>query len=366
MKKSKGQTVDLLYTNKKEVNKKTKNVGVSSARTKKGKKRNSNKKNTKKTQNKTNEIINLDNEIIIGLTPKKVEKDKPKRKTKKTSKSNNKKTTSKNIDRAKDYHQRNKKANLSKPKQNKSKKKSQKNRKNTRIIKWIILILLLLTAIVLFMRSSVFNIRQIIVTNNSKISSEEIINLSTLTPGVNMFKTTNGIIRKNIKANPYIENVKVKRNLNGTITLEVEERTPTYMLKFANAYVYINNQGYILELSENPLKLPIITGFQTPEETINAGNRLAVDDLKKLADVIKIMESARSISLADIITEIDITDEKNYKLTIASEGKTVQFGDCSSINIKLLKVQALIEKEKGVQGEIYFHDLDKTVFREKV
>ena len=44
----------------------------------------------------------------------------------------------------------------------------------------------------------------------------------------------------------------------------------------------------------------------------------------------------------------------------------MQFGDCSNTNIKLLKVQAIIEKEKGVEGEIYFQDLEKTVFRKKI
>ena len=67
MKKSKGQTVDLLYVNKNGAKKKTKNVGATSSRTKKK------KNNAKKNQSSNNEIINLDNEIIIGLTPKREE-----------------------------------------------------------------------------------------------------------------------------------------------------------------------------------------------------------------------------------------------------------------------------------------------------
>lgn len=353
MKKSKGQTIDSFYTNKNEkvkkrANKKTKAVGATSGRPPKNK-----KTKTRKVQNEDNKIINLDNEIIIGLTPKKEE-------TKKIKKQTNKKVNNVGVNSA-----RTRKSQTKGKKINPNKKTEKKRRKN-KIIKWIILIILLLTAIVLFMMSSVFNIKQIIVTNNSKISSEEIINLSTLTPGINMFKTTNNVIRNNLKVNPYIEDVKVKRSLNGTVTLEVQERKATYMLKFANAYVYINNQGYMLEMSENSLELPMIIGFQTPAEEIKEGNRLVVEDLEKLEDVIKIMETAKSISMDKIITEIDITDSANYKLTIASEGKTVQFGDCSNINIKLLKVQAIIEKEKGIEGEIYFQDLEKTVFREKV
>lgn len=332
MKKSKGQTVDLLYENKKTKNKKS-----------------TRKKNTSKKEN--DKIINLDNEIIIGLTPKKEEKTKAKKK-------NNKKNKTSNV-----------------KKKNSNKKKTQQNKKNTsnpkkriwlKFAKWLFIILLLLTGIVIFMLSSIFNIKEIKVVNNNKISTEEIINLSTLKIDNNMFKTTNKTIKDNIKTNAYIENVKIKRSINGTVTLDIIERKPTYMLKFANAYVYINNQGYMLEMSETPLELPTITGFETPSEQIKEGNRLEVEDLKKLEDVIKIMNSASETTLASIITEIDISDSDNYKLSITSENKVVDFGTATNINVKLLKTEEVIEKEKGKEGEIYFQNSEKTVFREKV
>ena len=139
------------------------------------------------------------------------------------------------------------------------------------------------------------------------------------------------------------------------------------MLKFANAYVYINNQGYMLEVSEEPLEIPVITGFSTANEEIKAGNRLNVDDLNKLDDVIKIIETSKNTSLANKITEIDITNSNSYKLTIASENKTIQFGDLSNINIKLQMAGEVINAEKGKKGEIYFQDdSKKAVFREEV
>ena len=361
MKKSKGQTIDSFYINKKETTKKTKtskktiakNVGATIGRPQK---RKINSKKKKKINNEENKIINLDNEIIIGLTPKKEE-------NKTTKKTKNKKTRDEEVEN-RTQPKKTKKINSKKKIANK--KQKEKNKKKNKIIKVIVILVLFATAIALFMMSSVFNIKQIIVTSNSKIKSQEIINLSTLTPGTNMFKTTNSMIKNNLKTNPYIEDVKIKRNINGTVTLDIQERKPTYMLKFTNSYVYINNQGYILEMSEKPLKLPILIGFQTPSEEMKEGNRLIVDDLKKLEDAIKIMETAKSISMDNIITQIDITNSLNYILTISSEDKTVQFGDCSNINVKLLKVQAVIEKEKGIAGEIYFQDLDKTIFREKV
>lgn len=326
MKKSKGQTVDLLYKSKekpKKQNKKTKN----------------------KKQKSDNEVINLDNEIIIGMTLKeepKKKKEQPKTKIKKTKKNTNK------VQKTKKRH--------------KTKKKNIK----LKIVKWIFLLALLATAIILFLLSSVFNITDIVVENNKKISEQEIVNLSGLVKNENMFKTTNKKIKEGIKQNPYIEDVVITRELSGKVKLKVIERTPTYMIKFANGYAYINNQGYILEISEEALHLPIITGFKTSSEEIKAGNRLEVDDLKELENVIKIMETAKNTSIADIITEIDISNSNNYKLVIASEGKTVQFGDLNNINVKILKIEYILEQEKGREGEIYFQNTEKAVFREKV
>ncbi|MDO5555705.1 MAG: FtsQ-type POTRA domain-containing protein [Clostridia bacterium] len=291
----------------------------------------------------------MNNEIIIGLTPKKDKNDK-------------KKKPKKNLKNSRPQKKETKKKKSAQI----NKKQTKKKKRNLKILKWTSLAVLIITAITLFMTSSIFNIKEIIVENNIKISSEEIISLSKLTTGVNMFKTSNKSIINNIKINPYIENVKVKKDLAGAITLKIQERIPTYMLKFANAYVYINNQGYMLEITETPLELPIITGFETQTEQIDEGNRLVVEDLKKLEDVIKIIEVAKNNSLANIITEIDISDSTNYILKIASEDKTIQFGDIKNINIKLLKIEALIEQEKGIKGEIYFQGSDKTVFKEQV
>ncbi len=338
MRKSKGQTIDSFYTTKKSKNKKT----------------NSNKK---KNENKDNEIINLDNEIVIGMTIKEEPKKQTNKKTTKTKKNTNK-TKSKQTKKIETK-------NASKKKNSLNKKTKKKNIK-LKIVKWIILLILLITAIILFMLSSVFNINKITVTNNNKISEQEIINLSGIKKDENMFKMSNKKIKDDVKQNPYIENVKVSRSISGTINLEITERVATYMLKFANGYVYINNQGYMLEISQEPLELPVITGIKTPIEDIKEGNRLGVEDLKELENIIKIMEIARTTSVGEIITEIDISDIENYKIIIPSEKKTVDFGELTNINIKMLKIEYIIEQEKEKEGVIYFQGTEKAVFREKV
>lgn len=185
----------------------------------------------------------------------------------------------------------------------------------------------------------------------------------------NTFKLSKNKIEKNIKQNAYVESVKIKRNLPSTILIEIEERVPTYMITFANAYAYINNQGYFVEISKEKLELPIITGYATKEEDIQLGERLCTEDLQKLDDILQIMKAAESNEIANIVTKINISDKQDYVLELKSEKKTVHVGDTSNLSTKMLYIKEIIEQNKKIEGEILVNtDLNNkwAIFRKKV
>lgn len=178
-----------------------------------------------------------------------------------------------------------------------NKKEPQKkkiNYKKRRIIALIIFILIvLITMIVIVLSSNLFNIKKIIVINNNKVSSEKIIQNSELSINDKMFKSLNSSIKERIKSNPYIEDVKITKKLNGTVIIDVIERTPTFSLKHEEEYFYINNQGYILEKTNSTDILPIIYGYSTTD--ISVGQRLCKEDLKKLDSLIRNNEYGKKL-----------------------------------------------------------------------
>lgn len=104
-----------------------------------------------------------------------------------------------------------KKKNIPKgKKQNISKKK----KKRLKILKWTSLLILGTVAVTLFLLSDLFNIKEIKVINNNKITSQEIRELSTLQVNENMFKFLKVSIVEKIKQNPYIESANIRRKLN--------------------------------------------------------------------------------------------------------------------------------------------------------
>ena len=248
----------------------------------------------------------------------------------------------------------------------KNKKKGQvvKNKKRIKAIKWIILVILILGALSLVLLSDLFNIKEIVVLNNNKITKDEIIYLSGLKINENMFKFLKLQAEEQIKQNPYIASATIHRKINGKIEIEVKERVATYLLQMEEEYAYINNQGYILEKNTEKLELPTVTGYIT--ENIEPGNRLEVEDLKKLNTVIQIVKSAGEKNLASKISNIDITSDTDFIVSMNSENKKIHFGDASNINDKILRLESVLADTVEQKGEIFVKDINKVYFRSEV
>ena len=322
--KAKEGSVNLYYL-KNQKDKKEKSVSKNISTTKN--KRKTPLSSKKRLENK-DEKFNFDDEIVIGVTKIPASKNKAsKEKKNKTNKISNKKSGQSN-------------------------KNKKKPKKNVKILKYVFLLSLLVVAVICIMLSPIFNITEIKVNGNEIVSIEKIISLSEIKIGENIYKTNKNNITNKIKQNPYIEAVSIKRRIPSILEINIKERQATYMLEYVNNYVYINNQGYMLEIAEQKIERPIIIGIITNSENIKPGNRLVQEDLVKIEEVLKIMESATSNEIEKLITKIDISDKKNYTLYLETEGKTVRLGDISDISTKMLHIKTIIEKEAGIEGEI--------------
>lgn len=319
-----------------------------------------NKKQTTKKKNETKQVdkFSFNEEIVIGL------KKAPDQDIKKGKKRKKKNTKTEKAKQEKIRKER-----------EKSKKRREKPPSKFKIFmskaaKYIIILIILLVIAIFFVLSPLFNITEIAVKGNEKISSEYIVNLSEIPLDTNTFKINKKDIIKRLKQEPYIESIVIKRNLPSVIEIEIVERQATYMLEFANAFVYINNQGYMLEVSEEKLELPIIIGYKTPTEEMAPGNRLITEDLHNLEIVLKVMEAAKSNEIAGYITKIDISSGLNIKLILEGEGKIAYLGDCTSINTRMQHLKVIIEKEAGKNGEAFINGDMKndssSTFREAV
>ena len=324
--------------------------------------------NKKEIDIEKNNTDKIDNEIIIDVNT--IEKnnienennikeniDKIKKK-KRRKHSKHGKHNGKNNQHIKDNEQK-----------NTSSGKKVKNKKSSKKIATIFSLIILVAMIIVFLLAApIFNINNIKVEGNEKVSAEEIISLSQLKKGENIFKFNNSII-SNIKQNKYIENVTITRKLPDTVKITVEERKIKYQINLINSFAYIDKNGYILENSTVKKEVPVIAGLSITENELLNKERLDSEDLQKINKIIKIMDATKAINISDIITEINTENENDYIIYVESKNKKIHIGNTSNLTNKMLYVKKILENEEGKSGEVFVNgDINsgfKPYFREE-
>lgn len=287
----------------------------------------------KKKKKVSNDKFNFDDEYIIGFS----DSSEPKGKEKKSKKKKKNKTDKKIKNTVK-----------------------KEKRVSTRIIKIILIIFLFIIAVCFLCLSPVFNVKSIIVENNALISSDTINSLSKIELYKNIFLVDKSKAIRNIEKNPYINSVKITRELPDKVHIIIDERKEKYLAEFAEGkYAIIDGQGYILSIATEPKQLPILVGIKTStEDLINIKNnksRLCEEDLKVLNIVANIMDTAKSYEIDNTITKIDISNTSNIKLVCESEQKTVYLGAGTEINSKIQFLKEILARESGIKGEIFLN-----------
>lgn len=247
-----------------------------------------------------------------------------------------------------------------------SKKTLQKKKPFTEIM---VAIAIIIAAVVFVLVSGTFDVEEIVVENNQTISTEKMISFSGIQKGTNIFAVSKKNVKNRLRELSYINDVKVKRIWPNKIKLEVVERTADFALQLAGSYVYIDKQGYVLEISTQPPQVPSIIGFTTDLSNIKENDQLVQEDLQKMNMILKIMETAQNVNLEKLITRIDVSNKMNYTIYLDTENKIAYLGDGSQLNIRFLYVKKLLEYYQGKSGEIVVNvDLNSeyVYFRETV
>ena len=209
----------------------------------------------------------------------------------------------------------------------------------------------------------VFNVTEINVTNNKKTSRTDIIDASGIQVGNNIFRIVGPITKGKIETLPYVKSAEVIKMYPSTINISVEEREIKYILSIDNSYLYIDDQGYILEKSNIKVdgKL-LIKDMELDETETTPGNRLSEHNLVKLNDISNILEEAKlyytdeakTTTINSIINEITI-DNYEYILYSEKELKTIFIGNGENLTLKMSNLQSILIKEKENEGSIYLN-----------
>lgn len=231
----------------------------------------------------------------------------------------------------------------------------------------IMFLLIFCLALYLFLQSSLFNIKTIVVTGNTQLSSATIISLSGLTSGSNILRANVKEAEQNISAHPLVETVRIYRELPSTIYVKITERTPMALLPVPEGFIEVSPKAVYLrkvhKIGEKPL--PLITGIQPPLQLF-PGHKI---DNEKLEVALEVLSQIPD-KLQNLFVEIDVSNPNDIVL-YPPNGLQVRLGDKYRIREKLevlngLNVELRTIGEKEVEYvDISFEGLPVVKFKER-
>ena len=219
-------------------------------------------------------------------------------------------------------------------------------------VKYILLFVLLLAALFAILSSSLFDIKTIEVRGNKKVEKEEIIKLSNISYGKNIFIINKKNAMKNIFQNTYIKMINIRTSIPNRIIIDIIERDVIALVPYVGSYIYIDEEGIVLEINPaaKQADVPVIKGLKFNDFKI--GDVLKVTNPEQLKITTEAVKEIKAAKLIDLIAYIDMSDLNNIKLvarnsTIILMGNSEDMGYKASFAKKILE-DTIIKKIKGI------------------
>lgn len=230
-------------------------------------------------------------------------------------------------------------------------------------IKIILIVLFLVLSIALLITNlQYFNLKNVEVIGTTKVENEEVSEMLLSTDIKNIFLINNGKMESLVEKVPYVKTAEVSKMLPNSLKVQITERVPiAYLVYNKDSYIFIDDEGYVLEVSDKPLEeKPFVTGVKYGNFVLN--EPLQFENEYTLQKISIINSNMEKYDLQNYEITIDLLEDFNVKLII-NEIK-VGLGEFEDIDKKMRYLKSILEEldEKGyLSGYIDLSDFDKPI-----
>lgn len=200
--------------------------------------------------------------------------------------------------------------------------------------------------------SEYLSIKGIAVSGIERVAKEEIVELSGIKEGQNIFTFSEDAVIAGVKSNPWVESVEVDRNFPDTVEIIVKERSPVVLVKMDSLYL-MDSHGVIFKkysAEEDSLDLPVVTGLSSQ----NLGQKER--DLEaRLLELISVLTNRRGFNITKV-SEISIDPNHGLSLFTLEEGVRLDVGT-GEFEEKLASFEKILDTRDGVLRGIEAFDL---------
>ncbi len=224
-------------------------------------------------------------------------------------------------------------------------------KRRKKLVKRIILglFLFILGIIIFIYKAPIFNLKKINITGLVTISNESLQEKLKYNLGQNIFTLDYNKIEKELKSNPYIQEVKIRKNGISSISINVVENKIAFYLISNDKIQAINNEGVIVEEIDSlgDRKLTKLSGVDVSEKEV--GSKIL--DSNELSEVLDTFYKMIEVIPEELkISEINILDLNNIICYIGNV--EIILGDSLDLMNKVNIALNLIEQGTITKGYI--------------
>ena len=230
-----------------------------------------------------------------------------------------------------------------------------------RILSFLLICGAIAAALILF-----FKVQTVIVDGNERYSDQEILDVTGIQMGENMFLLNKYAISGEITSQlPYIQSVQIRRGLPDTIYIQVEECTPVAAVVQSDGSWLVSRKGKLLE------KVPVAQGEAYPQiigcelllPTVASAMSLPQEGNITMDRLMELLECLEGRGMLSQTQSIDCSDPDVLVLHYANRFE-VQILYDADFNKKLNALEQIIAQlEENEKGTVILTMPDKSSFK---
>ncbi len=205
-----------------------------------------------------------------------------------------------------------------------------------------------------------FEVSEVEFTPTERVPKNELLELSGLSGGPNIFSLDLRSVERNLVKHPWINSAKASRRLPSKIQIEIEEEIPAGVVLLDALYL-INSKGKVFKRAsqEEVLDLTLITGISRSEY-----KSAPVKSEKRFAEALAILGKYNRKTRPPL-GEIHISEERGIVLYTREKGVEIRIGN-GSVDAKLLRLDAVLTALGRRSGNLRIVRLDNRARPERI
>lgn len=206
-----------------------------------------------------------------------------------------------------------------------------------------IFLLLTMICVYFFLHSSFFQVDTITVTGNSAVPKQDIIEMSGIEKGINLFAANENLVSRAVELHPMVKQAQLVRRLPRTLEIQVSERTMWAVMPAADEFLIVDEEGVCINKSLKfpSAELPVITIDPVPQRVIpgQAVESQGITLIRKVWEGLSEQERGK-------ISDFHYAVSSQELIVYTVEGTEIRFGKDERLDEKLSAISQVFRLEQ--------------------